>query len=131
MHPTLTASQTVLTDQCTGILHLEDEINAPQEQHSNSTNSAGNYVQWLTNPCFIPHKSEIIHLLKKYALLYELWPDEAAFLECCLANHPSFKNMSVEEEAVLYILCATDKLYEVMPSEFHSFIEQLLAFRDA
>ncbi|KAG6867911.1 hypothetical protein C0993_009584 [Termitomyces sp. T159_Od127] len=135
MHQALTASQTVLTDQHTGILHLEDEINALREQHSNSTNSAGNYIQWLTNPRLVPHKFKIIHLLKKYALLYELWPDEAAFLQCCPANHPSFKeasvSMSVEEEAVLYILCATDELYEVMPFEFHSFIEQLLAFRDA
>ncbi|KAG6896263.1 hypothetical protein C0992_009420 [Termitomyces sp. T32_za158] len=131
----LTACRTVLIDQRNKISQLEEEIAAFKEHQGVGTaNNAAGQVQWLSHSRLIPHKTEIVRLSKKYALLFELWPEEAVFLQRCPAKRPSFAevaNLSTEDEAALYTLCATYELYDVMPTEFHSFIEQLPAFRDA
>ncbi|KAG6882299.1 hypothetical protein C0993_011163, partial [Termitomyces sp. T159_Od127] len=66
-------------------------------------------------------------------LLYKLWPYEGAFLQHCPDHCPLFDeaiNLSTEDTAALYTLCATYELYNVMLSEFHRFTEQMPAFRD-
>ncbi|KAG5331657.1 hypothetical protein C0989_007649, partial [Termitomyces sp. Mn162] len=117
------------------IMQLEEEIVALKEFQGSTANNAASQVQWLSHSCLLPHKTEIVCLSKKYALLFELWPEEAAFLQHCPAKCSLFAeasaNLSTKNEAALYTLCAMYKLYDVMPTKFHSFIEQLPAFTDA
>ncbi|KAG6836216.1 hypothetical protein H0H93_010133 [Arthromyces matolae] len=89
-------------------------------------------LSWLTHPALLNYQSEIAENAQKFAVLYQLWPVDDAFMKERPIPQPTLRGITFPSEEVksaIYACCATNEIYECMPLEFWDFILELPAFQ--